>query len=371
MIYLDNAASSHPKPAEVIRAVTDQLRNNGANPGRSGHAMSNEAAQTVFAARLALANHFGAEPEHVIFTQNTTDAINRAFYGLLKDGDHVIVSDLEHNSVLRPLAELRKRNVTFSVAATDRWDGITVRNFEALIRPETKLIFCTHASNVTGQILPVEEIADLCRRKGILFGIDGAQTAGVLRYSLKESNADFLCIPGHKGLLGPQGTGALILSQNLPMEPLTQGGTGTHSLQEIQPRIYPEGYESGTLNTPGIAGLRAGVLFVDRYTDVIRKHETRLRERFLDKISSVPGIRVLGQGEQFVGTVSVILRDIPSEELARWLDGKGIAARGGFQCSALAHKTLGTEGTGALRISFGFRNTEWEVDECVKCLKNY
>jgi len=371
MIYLDNAASSHPKPLEVIQAVTRQLRENGANPGRSGHTLSDAAAQTVFSARKALAEAFGTEPETVIFTANTTDAINRALYGLLPPGAHVIISDLEHNSVLRPLIALKSRNVTFSVAETCEDDAQTVKNFRSLFRRETALVICTHASNVTGQILPVTEIGKLCRERGILFGVDAAQTAGTLRYDLRSTPIDFLCVPGHKSLLGPQGTGALILASPLRMAPLTQGGTGSDSLLRSQPEFFPEGYESGTLNTPGIAGLREGVLFTSRYGEAIRKHESSLRKLFLEMISRLSAYRVLGQGERFVSTVALLHETVPSEVLARRLDERGICTRGGYQCSALAHEKLGTEKSGALRISFGFRNTEHDVAECVKYLKNY
>lgn len=372
MIYLDNAASSHPKPTEVIRAVTRQLKNNGANPGRSGHDMAMAASQTVYTARQTLAQSFGTEPETVVFTSNTTDAINRALKGILKSGDHVIISDLEHNSVLRPLVALRDRGViTFDVAPTGASADETVNAFRQRFRADTKLVFCTHASNVTGQILPVNAIGDVCRSAGILFGVDGAQTAGVHSYDLQTDPIDFLCVPGHKGLLGPQGTGALILAKPLDLTPLQEGGTGADSLSERQPLTFPEGYESGTLNTPGIAGLQAGVCYTDRHRKEIRKREDDLRNLFVEEVSKIPGYKIWGEGNDFVATVSLVHESKHSEVIAQWLNQRGICTRGGFHCSALAHRRLKTEGCGAVRISFGYRNTVGEAYECVKSLKKY
>ncbi|MBO5213374.1 MAG: aminotransferase class V-fold PLP-dependent enzyme [Clostridia bacterium] len=372
MIYLDNAASSHPKPASVLRAVAEQLSKNGANPGRSGHRMAMDASQTIYSARKALANSFGTEAETVIFTMNTTDAINRALKGILNPGDHVVISDLEHNSVIRPLIALRNRGiVTFDVATTGESDEETVANFRSALRPNTRLVFCTHASNVTGRILPIREIGKICRNRGILFGVDGAQTAGTETYFLREDPIDFICIPGHKGLLGPQGTGALILSKPLDITPLLEGGTGSDSLSEIQPNTYPEGYESGTLNTPGIAGLREGVLFTDRRREAIRTHEAMLRNLFIEEMKKIPGFKILGNSEDSVATVSLVHERDHSEKIAHWLNRFGICTRGGYHCSALAHQTMQTIGSGSVRISFGYKNTEKDAYECVKILKKY
>jgi len=372
MIYFDNAASSHPKPPEVLRAVLRQLRENGANPGRSGHGMAMEAAQTVFLARQTVAKAFGTETEQVIFTANTTDAINRALKGILTEGDHAVISDLEHNSVLRPLEALRERiGVSYTVVKTEASSAETVENFRNALRPETKLVFCTHASNVTGELLPITEIGALCREREILFGADGAQTAGTEAYDLQKDPIDFLCIPGHKGLLGPQGTGALILKNPLQLQTLTEGGTGADSLSERQPLTLPEGYESGTGNTPGIAGLKEGVLFIERHRDAIRRHEQNLRNLFLEELQKIPFYEPLRDDRPAEGTVSLICPRGHSEDLARFLDQHGVCVRGGYHCSALAHKTLGTTVFGAVRFSFGYRNTEKEVLECIKYLKKY
>ncbi len=373
MIYLDNAASSYPKPATVLRAVAEQLRKNGANPGRSGHKMAMKASDTIYSTRNILARSFRTEPETVIFTMNTTDAINRVLKGILKQGDHVVISDLEHNSVLRPLVALRDRGVIsgFDIATTENHEEETIDNFRRSIQPNTKLVFCTHASNVTGQILPIREIGALCRKLGILFGVDGAQTAGTETYNLQHDPIDFICIPGHKGLLGPQGTGALILSHPLEITPFWEGGTGSESLSESQPLTYPEGYESGTLNTPGIAGLGEGVLYTDRHKNLIQSHEKQLRKMFVEEMSKISGYKILGTSNNFVATVALIHESAHSEKIAQWLDHCNICTRGGYHCSALAHKTLKTEDCGAVRISFGYRNTAKEVYECVKCLKKY
>lgn len=372
MIYLDNAASSHPKPSEVVRAVHRQLKKNGANPGRSGHDMAMSASDTVFRARKTLATSFGTEPETVIFTSNTTDAINRAVKGLLKQGDHVIISNLEHNSVLRPLVALRDQGIiTFDVVPIKPSEEETVMDFRQRFRSNTKLVCCTHASNVTGQILPVREIGLECRAAGILFGVDGAQTAGIHSYDLQTDPIDLLCVPGHKGLLGPQGTGALILAKPLELQSLYEGGTGSDSLSENQPLTFPEGYESGTLNTPGIAGLQAGVSYTDRNRNEIRTREKELRALFTEEMSKLSGYKILGEGTSFVATVSLVHENAHSEIISQWLNRQGICTRGGFHCSALAHRALKTEACGAVRVSFGYRNTVAEVCECVKSLKKY
>lgn len=371
MIYLDNAASSHPKPSSVLHAVSEHLRRNGANPGRSGHRLSLEASETVYGTRKMLADFFGTEPENVLFTWNTTAAINQALNGILQPGDHVIISDLEHNSVLRPLKELERSGIQFDVAETFGDDERTVESFRAKIKPETRMIFCTHASNVTGQILPVVRLGEICREHGILMGVDGAQTAGIELLSLKADPIDLLCVPGHKGLLGPQGTGALILAKQIPMRPILSGGTGTDSLSEVQPATYPEGFESGTLNTPGIAGLRAAVRYVSEHSSEIRARERFLRDLFLEEMRNVKGYRILGEGTVFVSTIAVCPEKGGSEAVTEYLNRNGICVRGGFHCSALAHRKLGTAETGAVRVSFGYRNTPQDVWECVKCLKKY
>ena len=370
MIYLDSAASSHPKPAPVKAAVLAQLRN-GANPGRSGHPPALEASKTVFGTRQQLAEIFNTTPEFVIFTLNTTHAINLALKGLLRRGDHVLISDLEHNSVLRPLVALRERGVQFTQVPTSGDDETTLRAFRDRLRSDTKMIFCTHASNVTGQILPVRALGQMCREKGILFGVDGAQTAGTEALDLKKDEIDLLCIPGHKGLLGPQGTGALLTACPLDLAPLTEGGTGSHSLAEEQPRIFPEGYESGTVNTSGIAGLRAGAAYAEAHRKAFRAREAELRMFFTEELKKIPGYRILGQGEAFVPTVALVHETIPSERLAALLAEQNVCVRGGFHCALSAHRALGTTASGALRVSFGYRNTLRDVTECVKYLKNY
>ncbi|MBQ1272834.1 MAG: aminotransferase class V-fold PLP-dependent enzyme [Clostridia bacterium] len=372
MIYLDNAASSHPKPDAVVRAVARQLKHNGANPGRSGHQMAMKASNTVYSCRSALATFFGTEPETVFFTNNTTEAINRAIKGILRPGDHVLISDLEHNSVLRPLVSLRNHGIiTFDVVKTGSTDEELLKNLRNATKTNTKLIFFTHASNVTGRILPIRSVGQFCKQQGILFGVDGAQTAGIEELNLSNHGIDLLCIPGHKGLLGPQGTGALLLATPLELTPLTEGGTGVNSLSEEQPFSLPDRYESGTLNTPGLAGLKAGIDYVQAHRNEIQHREQRLRSLFLREMKNVPEFRILNEGEQFVGTIAVVHQNDHSEKIAYWLNENKICVRGGFQCSALAHKTLNTTVGGVIRVSMGYRNTEKDVIDCVKCLKNY
>lgn len=371
LIYFDHAASSHPKPPEVIRAVREVLEENGANPGRSGHKLSLAASETVYRARKTVADYFGTAEEYVIFTSNATHAINHALKGLLGAGDHVIISDMEHNAVLRPLTELSHRGVEVSVAEVSENDETTVLHTERLIRPNTKLIFFTHASNVTGTILPVRAIGELCRKHGILFGVDASQTAGFLPYDLQQDPIDFLCVPGHKGLLGPQGTGCLILQRELPIRPLFQGGTGGQSLEAEQPSFFPEGHESGTLNTPGIAGLAAGI-------DFLREHEKKLihREKLvyhtvLRMIRDVSSVRPILFGEQSVPLLSIAHERASADMLAAYLDEQNICVRGGFHCAALTHRKFGTEERGLVRLSFGGTNSPEEAEKLIFALKRF
>ena len=350
------------------------MRESAANPGRSGHRLALAAAEQVYAARKQAAAFFGAEsPDQVVFTLNCTHAINFVLKGLLSGGGHVIVSSLEHNAVTRPLTALQSRGVRFSAFTADLFDPEhCVSGIEKLIRPDTKLIFCTHASNVFGAVLPIQKIGALAQKHGLLFGVDAAQTAGILPIDMKTQHIDFCCAPGHKGLYGPMGTGLLLARKPLA-QTVIEGGTGTLSASLQQPLPLPERLESGTLNLPGIAGLRAGMAFVaERGLSKLYAHELSLIRRLLRQLSQMPGIQLytpIPKSGEYVPVLSFNLAGQDSEEVARQLDQHGFAVRSGLQCAALAHRQAGTDKTGTVRVCTGAFNTKAEIDLLAQCLK--
>ena len=363
MIYFDNAATSFPKPKRVAQSVGGAFAQYGANPGRSGHQMSMQTAIKVYEAREELSLLFGLQsPEEVVFTQNCTHAVNVALKGLLRSGDHVIISDLEHNAVLRPVHTLAQRGlITYSMAETFPDTQKTVASFDALVRPNTRLIACTHASNVFGSVLPIEEIGRLCRDRDLLYMVDAAQSAGVLEINPRVCGIDFLCVAGHKGLYGPTGTGALITLLGSLLDTIIEGGTGSFSASFDQPREMPDRMESGTLNTMGILGLGAGVSFVREKTcKAIYTHEMKLAAELLSQLKALPQVVLytpdFGYGTH-VPVVSFNIKGKPSEETTAMLDGAGFALRGGLHCAPLAHRKMGTLETGTARISIGAFNT--------------
>ena len=371
MIYFDNAATTGVKPKSVVRSVNFALENLSANPGRSGHKNSVRAAETVYKAREKLSDFFGSEgPETVVFTQNCTHAVNYVLKGLLKRGDHCIISSLEHNAVVRPLV---KTGVSYSVAdvsLTD--DSETVKNFEEKIKPNTKLIFCTGASNVLGKILPIEEIGAICRKKGIYFGVDAAQTAGVLPIDMKKQNIDFLCIAPHKGLYAPMGIGVLIAQKPLP-NTIIEGGTGTNSSELVQPAFLPERLESGTVNVPGIAGIIGGLEFVkSKGTDNIYSNELRLIQVLYKKLEDNKDIILYTPyptAGMYVPLLTFNVENMTSHEAASILADNEIAVRGGLHCAPFAHRQIGTLDSGAVRVSVAYFNNFSEVDTFAKTVK--
>ena len=371
MIYFDNAATTGVKPKSVVRAVNFALENLSANPGRSGHKISVGAAETVYKAREKLSDFFGSDgPETVVFTQNCTHAVNCVLKGLLKKGDHCIISSLEHNAVVRPLV---KTGVSFSVAEVSLTDdGKTVENFKSKIKPNTKLIFCTGASNVLGKILPIEEIGKICREKGIYFGVDAAQTAGVLPIDMKKQNIDFLCIAPHKGLYAPMGIGVLIARKPLP-DTIIEGGTGTNSSELFQPAFLPERLESGTVNVPGIAGIMGGLEFVkSKEIDSLYMEELRLVQRLYKSLEDNGDI-ILYTPYPTVGMYVPLLtfnvKDVSSYEVASMLADNGIAVRGGLHCAPFAHRQIGTLEVGTVRVAVGYFNNFSQVDVFAEILK--
>ncbi len=374
MIYLDNAATSFPKPQCVINAMCSAQKNYGANPGRGGHALSVRAGEEVYRCREKLGGHFGCKPENVVFTCNCTAALNTAIKGMLKKGDHVIISSFEHNSVLRPVHAMSAKGlISYSVARVNPLDdNETLRSFAFHIRENTRAVIVTHVSNVFGTVLPVEKLAALCKARGLLFILDGAQSAGSHIINLEKSGIDILCLPGHKGLLGPTGTGAMLFSGAVEPEALLQGGTGSHSLSPVQPDVYPDKLESGTLNLPGIAGLYQGVSFLERFGGerAVLEKESELIKILSEDLSCIPSADVYRemQGGKSTNLLSFNLGDFHSELVASLLDKNGIAVRAGYHCSYLAHKTYKTSEKGCVRVSVGIFNEKKDVKNLVNSL---
>lgn len=377
MVYLDNAATSKPKPESVWQAMEDYIRNVGCSPGRGGYACSLEAGRILFDAREKIRTLFNAPSEkQVIFTPNVTYALNFAIKGLLPPGSHVITSSMEHNSVVRPLRFMEKHcGVTLSLAPCDGEGRLDPEAVRRLLKPTTRMIILTHASNVTGTIMPVAEISRIAREAGVLFVLDTAQSAGVLEIDFQALGLDVLAFTGHKSLYGPTGSGGFIVSERAAaqMTPLIQGGTGSKSDLEEQPDFLPDKFEAGTTNTVGIAGLSAGIDFVlATGTEKIRRHEEKLTRLFLAGLQNVPAVRVYGPptAKERVATVSLTLGDRDPAEVAYRLDSEhGIMVRSGLHCSPLAHRTIGTFPQGTLRFSFGYFNTEEEVVYSLKALQ--
>lgn len=357
-LYFDNAATSRPKPVCVGDAMAHALLQAG-NPGRGGHRAAMLAANILWDTREALAAFFGCEnPQNVIFTSNCTESINCVLHGVLSRAGHVVISDLEHNAVMRPLTEWR---IPYTVAKTAVGDtAATVAAFEAAIRPDTRLIFCTHASNVTGNILPIRALGRMAHSHNLPLAVDAAQTAGTVPISLVEDEVDFLCMPGHKGLLGPSGTGVLISSQKIPLLPLKTGGTGSSSLLFQQPSTWPEQMESGTPNLPGIAGLGAAVRWLTPRQKTLAAHEWQMAAMLWDGLSAARSV-TLYSGRPAPGrVVPLVLFSVAGktpEQTAERLAERGIAVRAGLHCAPTAHRKLGTVATGAVRAAVGFTTT--------------
>lgn len=375
-IYLDHAATSWPKPTAVHRAVYDCMTRAGGNPGHGSHALSDAAAQIVYDCRCALAETFGAKPERVIFTGGATHAINLALHGALRQGDHVLCSDMEHNAVYRPLFALRERGIievdTILSPASDPRAGTAriITDAAAKRKPHTRMLVCSHVSNIVSSVMPLAALGAFCKRHGMLFCVDAAQSAGHLPIDMRQMQIDMLCIPGHKGLYGPQGCGALILGEGVELTPLLQGGNGVLSLSGAMPELPPERYETGTLPTPAIAGLLAGLREVNtRGIGTIAAQDRHLYDRARAMLSHFEGIRVFAPHCR--GPVLLFAHDrIPADALGAELDRHGICVRSGFHCAALGHGTLGTPDTGAVRLSFGMDTTSSDLDALYSALKH-
>ena len=374
MIYLDNAATTFPKPKSVSRAIYRFLNETAANPGRSGHALSMAAAREVYRCREAVASLFHAPgPECVAFTQNATYAINLALKGALRGG-HVVPSDLEHNAVMRPLTALKAAGVTFDTAQVDlQDDDATVENFRRLLRPETVMVVCTHASNVCGRALPIGRLGELCRERGVAFLVDASQSAGVLPIDVEAMHIDYLCTAGHKSLYGPMGTGLLITAKGESLGTIVEGGTGSNSVSLEQPDFMPDRMESGTLNAPGIAGLRAGIEFLQRVgMDRIRQQEERLMRQLYDGLRDLPGVILYTPRPEtgYVPVVSFNIGEMSSVDAVTRLDRLGFALRGGLHCAPTAHRRFGTLDRCMIRVGIGAFNTPSDIRALLAAVKN-
>ena len=376
MIYLDNASTSFHKPDCVFTAVMEAMHQAG-NSGRGSSGEAMEASRLIFDTRCRIAEMFEADgPECVAFTSNATEALNTALFGVLHPGDgpvHAIATEMDHNSVLRPLYALEKKGLELTVLPADRKGRISLTDMEAAIRPETKVIVCTHASNLTGNRNDIHAIGEIAKKHDILFIADAAQTAGVFPISMKKAQIDILCFSGHKGLMGPQGTGVICVRPGVKVELLKVGGSGILTFQKEHPSDMPEALEAGTLNSHGIAGLRAALGWIQETgIDRIRQREQDLMMRFYDQVKTISGVTVYGDFSQKDRSpvVTLNIRDMGSSELSMILEEDyGISTRSGGHCAPLMHRALGTEKTGAVRFSFSCFNTEEEADEAARAVK--
>ena len=372
MIYLDNAATSFYKPEQVARTVYDTMVKYGANAGRGGHRLSARAGDILYEAREDVCRLLHIEDvERLAFCQNTTHALNIGMKGVIREGDHIIITSMEHNSVLRPAESLRQQGTaSYSIVRGNEKGEIPLSGIVRAIRPNTRLIVMTHASNVCGNVFDIDAVAKIAHERGILLMVDAAQSAGTLDIDARK--LDLLAFPGHKGLMGPQGTGGLYVRRGIELSTIIEGGTGSSSELYSQPEEYPDRLESGTQNVPAIAGLGAGVRFILREgVDAIRAKEEELTNFFLNEVKNIPKITVYGSEnrKQRVGVVALNVAGMDCVEVAGLLDSEyQIATRAGLHCAVLAHETLGTKETGCVRFSFGYFNTRKEVDRAVFAL---
>ncbi len=365
MIYLDNGATSFPKPRGMITEMEDCILHYCGNPGRSGHDMSMKTGEAVYRARKNVAGLLGIDdPSRLIFTKNTTESLNLALQGFLQEGDHVVTTSMEHNSVYRPLKKLEERGVSHTIVKGDRQGHIAAPAIEKAITASTHLLVITGASNVTGTIMPLDEIGEIAERHHIPLLVDGAQCAGSLPLNVSRSKISMLAFPGHKGLLGPLGTGGLYVAPEIELAPLLYGGTGTQSKSREQPCEFPEGFEAGTINAPALIGLGYSAGFIRKVgVEAISFYERELIRQFDEALKNMDFVQVYGPpAEEKTGITLFNIRDMECEEVTARLNREyGIAVRGGYHCSGFAHLTVGTWETGAVRLSVGPFNTRREI----------
>ena len=373
MIYLDNAATTMQKPEEVIESVVQAMHSMG-NAGRGAHSASLEASRTIYDTRELLCRFFGGtDPRRLVFTSNSTESLNIAIKGLFEPGDHVITTMLEHNSVLRPLYEMEKRGVELTIIPADKKGVIDYNDIEKAIRPNTKAVVCTHGSNLTGNLVDIERIGKITRKNGLLLVVDASQTAGVFPIDVEKMQIDVLCFTGHKGLLGPQGTGGMYVREGIQIRPLKSGGSGVQTYSKSHPAEMPTALEAGTMNGHGIAGLHAAVEYIQRTgIDQIRKREQECMKRFYEGVIQVPGVKVYGDFDDMnrCAIVSLNIGDYDSSEVSdELLTEYRISTRPGAHCAPLMHEALGTVEQGAVRFSFSHFTTDEEVDTAIKAIR--
>lgn len=363
MIYLDNAATTFPKPTSVYEEMCRCIQKYCGNPGRSAHKLSQKSSEKIFECRTLLAEMFNAEVENIVFTYNTTYALNIAIKALVKENSHVLISDIEHNSVLRPIHALNESlYCSYSIFSTNGNDEDILSDIFAKIRSNTSLLVCTHKSNIGCRQLPIDKIGKLCRSKGIKFIVDGAQSAGLYKIDVKNMCIDALCIPGHKSLYGPQGVGSVIFGDLESGRTLIEGGTGINSLELEMPDFLPERYEGGTLSTPSIVGLAEGIKWLNKLgIDKVRMHEEGLYLLLKDLLHLNENIKIYEMNPYAGNTLLFNINSLSSAYVASELNKRDIYVRSGFQCSPLAHKILNTGDGGAVRVSFSVFNTQKDV----------
>lgn len=374
MIYFDNAATTMQKPKEVVEAVTKALSSMG-NAGRGAHVSSLDASRMIYDTRRKVAELFhGEDPAQVVFTANATESLNTAIKGLFSPGDHILTTQLEHNSVLRPLFELEEKGLELTILESDAKGCISYEDFEKHMQENTKAIVCTHGSNVTGNLLDIKRVGAIAKKHGLLFLVDASQTAGIFPIDVQEMKIDVLCFTGHKGLLAPQGTGGMYVQKGLRIRPLKSGGSGVQTYKRTHPEKMPTALEAGTLNAHGLSGLHAALDYLkETGISVIREKEQKLMWDFYQKVVEIPGITLYGdfENQERCPIVSLNVAGYDSSEVSDFLAGEyGIATRPGAHCAPLMHQALGTVEQGAVRFSFSHYNTEEEVDQAAAALKD-
>ena len=374
-IYLDNASTTFPKAPNVASAMADYITNCGININRGSYSLAYDVEDIIYTTRQRLHTLFnGHDPSHVIFTQNVTMSLNMVIKGLLKAGDHVLVSSMEHNAVMRPLTQLLDEGITFDTIPCDSTGSIQMDSIEPLIRPNTVALIINHASNVCGTIQPLESIGPICKAHNLQFIVDAAQTAGVIPIDVKACHIDALCFTGHKGLLGPQGIGGIILTKEMAqtLTPLIAGGTGSFSHLETMPTHMPDAFEAGTLNLPGIIGLNEGLDYIESQgMENIHNHELVLTQSFLEGLQSIDGINIVGKQniQDRTAVVSITIDGMDPANIAYELESTyHIMTRVGLHCAPRAHQTLGTYPEGTVRFSFGYANTHKDVESALSAL---
>ena len=374
-IYLDNASTSFPKAPTVATAMSDYITNRGININRGSYALAYDVEDIIYTTRQRLNTLFnGHDSSHVIFTQNVTMSLNIVIKGLLKAGDHVLVSSMEHNAVMRPLTQLLDKDITFDTIPCDSTGYIQMESIEPLIRPNTVALIINHASNVCGTIQPLESIGPICKAHNLQFIVDAAQTAGVIPIDVKACHIDALCFTGHKGLLGPQGIGGIILTKEMAqtLVPLIAGGTGSFSHLETMPTHMPDAFEAGTLNLPGIIGLNEGLSYIEsQRMENIHNHELALTQAFLEGLQSIDVVNIIGKQDiqDRTAVVSITIDSMDPASIAYELESTyHIMTRVGLHCAPRAHQTLGTYPEGTVRFSFGYANTHKDVETALSAL---